>query len=187
MGNGRLTLFVRSLSEVRSRRVALGAALGSAILVAADVLAWPVANSAASAVTAAKRKHHHKHKKHKKKKPCTPEPENVSCAGRCGTRTNSCGQPVVCQCPTGQSCLSNLTCARACVPMGPSCPSGCVCSNNPSVDGETRCIDASFVLCDQAPQICVTTEVCPPGQQCQVTQCGPGNTDENRCVPVCAT
>jgi hypothetical protein len=65
MDRGRLTLFVRSLAEVRSRRTALG----TAAVVATDLLTRPEES-------VAKPTHHHRHRpsvgeaKKKHKKPC---------------------------------------------------------------------------------------------------------------------
>jgi hypothetical protein len=44
--------------------------------------------------------------------PCVAESAAATCAGRCGSRTNNCGQKVSCAvCSPGKICLSNGTCA----------------------------------------------------------------------------
>jgi hypothetical protein len=92
---------------------------------------------------------------------CVPESRGATCAGRCGTWTNTCGQPVACaSCAAGQQCLSNGSCAIVCAVNG-DC-SGCGCSN-PSVEGAQHCISDLV-----RPQVlCTSTTDCPPGSHCQ--------------------
>ncbi|MDF3042366.1 MAG: hypothetical protein K0Q71_5072 [Thermomicrobiales bacterium] len=93
---------------------------------------------------------------------CVPESRSASCAGRCGTWTNNCGQSVTCAaCATGQQCLSNGSCAVVCDDNA-DCTGGCGCSN-PSVEGARHCI-GDFVR----PLVsCTNTTDCPPGAHCQ--------------------
>ena len=96
---------------------------------------------------------------------CTPDPRSATCAGRCGAWTNNCGQPVSCaNCPTGQQCLGNGSCAVVC-DDNVDCPavggtSGC---SGPTVEGAQHCI-ASPLLPFVA---CMSTLDCPPGSHCQ--------------------
>jgi hypothetical protein len=107
---------------------------------------------------------------------CVPEPLVNTCTGRCGTRTNNCGQPVACSaCPAGQDCLGSGGCAIVCT-NNLDCPngSGCGCSD-PSVEGTKHCI-SDFVR----PLVsCTSTTDCPLGAHCQDTLLG------RVCVSVC--
>jgi hypothetical protein len=93
---------------------------------------------------------------------CLPESRSATCAGRCGTWTNTCGQPVVCStCPAGQQCLSNGSCAIVCDDNA-DCTGGNGCSN-PSVEGARHCITQTLL-----PLVpCPSTADCPPGSHCQ--------------------
>jgi len=94
---------------------------------------------------------------------CVPESRGDTCAGRCGTRTNNCGQPVACAtCAAGQQCLSNGSCAIVCTDNA-DCPSTCGGCSNPDVEGAHHCI-GDFVR----PEVfCTSTTDCPPGSHCQ--------------------
>ena len=106
---------------------------------------------------------------------CVPEPVTETCAGApCGpSRTNTCGQVVVCPCPSGLTCLPNGTCARPCVNAG-SC-AGCApnsqCLGFPTVEGQNLCLAPN--------QICSTLQVCNPANP-TTTGCAPGYA----CIPV---
>jgi hypothetical protein len=93
---------------------------------------------------------------------CRPESRGATCAGRCGTWTNTCGQAVVCAtCPAGQQCLSNGSCDVDCVDNA-DCSGGSGCSN-PSVEGARHCITGPLI-----PFVtCPSTAECPPGSHCQ--------------------
>jgi hypothetical protein len=114
---------------------------------------------------------------------CVPELPAATCAGRCGTWTNTCRQPVVCPgCPSGQDCLSNGSCTLTCAAQGVACGPGCLCSS-PSVEGPNRCIE-SFAGCAANPQACTSTAECPRGEHCQNVSCG---ASSQRCVPLCTS
>lgn len=120
---------------------------------------------------------------------CVPQPELVTCAGRCGAVLNNCNKVVTCFiCPPGRTCLSNGSCAEACAGnIGPEeCPSGCFCTDpgNPSVEGGRHCLTADL-RCADIPHVCSSTAECPVGQQCVLTSCGGANP--HRCVPLCPT
>jgi hypothetical protein len=106
---------------------------------------------------------------------CVPESRGATCAGRCGTRINNCGQPVACAtCAAGQTCLSNGSCAIVCAGQ-PDCSGSCGCSN-PSVEGAQHCI-GDFVR----PEVrCTSTTECPSGSHCQELAPGVGV-----CISVC--
>jgi hypothetical protein len=93
---------------------------------------------------------------------CVPESRGATCAGRCGTRTNNCGQRIACStCAAGQTCLSNGSCAIVCAVNG-DCTGGCGCSN-PSVEGTRHCIGDLV----RPEAFCTSTTDCPPGAHCQ--------------------
>jgi hypothetical protein len=110
---------------------------------------------------------------------CVPESQSTTCAGRCGTWTNNCRQPVACPtCPTGQQCLSNGSCAQVCG-SGVPCPSYCTGCSVPSTEGETHCVAGNNpTVCPT--QACSSTADCPAGKQCQMCQ-GSG-----RCTSLCS-
>ena len=75
---------------------------------------------------------------------CT-ESAGTTCAGRCGTWSNTCGKAVKCpQCPDGQICLTNGSCALPCTGMG-SCPAACLgCPTTfLNTEGQTHCVGSS--------------------------------------------
>lgn len=106
---------------------------------------------------------------------CVPEPLVNTCTGRCGTRINNCGQPVVCSgCPAGQQCLGSGSCAIVCTNNLDCPPGGCGCSD-PNVEGGRHCISDFF-----RPLVsCTSTADCPLGAQCQVVEAA------GVCVSVC--
>ena len=66
---------------------------------------------------------------------CVPESRSATCAGRCGTWTNNCGQRIACAtCPTGQQCLSNGSCAIVCDDNA-DCTGACNGCSNASLEG----------------------------------------------------
>lgn len=92
---------------------------------------------------------------------CQPEPRASTCAGRCGTWRNTCGQPVECAaCPAGQVCLGNGSCAITCTTNGECGVCGC---SNPDIDGNRHCI---AVVLDPLIRCSAITD-CPPGSHCQ--------------------
>ena len=108
--------------------------------------------------------------------PCVPEAPATTCAGRCGRRTNNCGQAVTCLvCPAGQVCLVNGSCAVPCTDPD-TCPGVCFCGD-PSTEGSRYCTEGNSV-CD-VHATCASTAACPLGEQC--APCG-GTT---RCLPLC--
>ena len=95
---------------------------------------------------------------------CVPESRGATCAGRCGTRTNNCGQPVECAtCAGGQVCLSNGSCAIACTNNNDcdAC-SGGACTS-PNVEGEQNCSRGLVIPITT----CRGTVDCPPGSHCE--------------------
>jgi hypothetical protein len=101
---------------------------------------------------------------------CNPEAQATTCAGRCGTWPNNCGQSVTCPaCPNGQTCLLNGTCARPCTGMAGQCNgcTGLVCAI--TTEGATNCANGIGIQCTEA-QACTSTAECPLGFQCMT--CG---------------
>jgi hypothetical protein len=122
---------------------------------------------------------------------CKPKPAGTVCAGgtcQGGSCVASSPPPAVaCSCPVGKGCLTNGTCAATCDPAAQNCPTSCKClALRPSAEGAVHCIPNTVFSCAQVPQSCSSTAGCPQGQACLVTQCGEGNTNQLRCVPVCA-
>src|SRR5215213_7719176 len=111
---------------------------------------------------------------------CTPEPPAVTCAGRCGTAISvkTCRQPVACSCPRGQQCLANGSCSTLCT-LTADCPNCFSC--RASTEGAKYCLAGTFC----SSQTCTSTAECPVGEYCQVTDCGPNGTPENRCEQLC--
>jgi hypothetical protein len=114
---------------------------------------------------------------------CVAEPAEETCAGRCGTWVNTCGEAVVCpSCPAGRTCLANGSCAAPCAEPNTVCTdfgTTCVCGPT-NVEGQRYCvIPQSDAACAQQAS-CASTAQCPPGQTCQV--CGVSGL---RCLPVC--
>jgi hypothetical protein len=106
---------------------------------------------------------------------CVPESRGDTCAGRCGTWENNCGQPVTCNaCAAGQQCLGNGSCAIVCTTNN-DCTGSCNGCSNPSVEGEHHCIVGPLI-----PTVtCTTTDDCPPGSHCQ-------NIGVPVCISLCA-
>ncbi|MBL8126878.1 MAG: hypothetical protein U0Z70_12160 [Thermomicrobiales bacterium] len=73
-----------------------------------------------------------KHKKGKKNKNkggggtagCTPQAVAQTCAGRCGTFSDNCGNGVACTCPQGQCCRGDGTCGACLVFVTSTRPQG---------------------------------------------------------------
>lgn len=115
---------------------------------------------------------------------CTPEPAEVTCAGRCGTvPDNICHLPATCTCPGNQQCLSNGSCAIVCGDH-PDCIA-VRCNCDASVEGPKHCNTAA--VCEFYTQVCSSTAECPVLHHCRPTNCGPGGSNENRCVPLCTS
>lgn len=95
---------------------------------------------------------------------CVPEPKGATCAGRCGTRRNNCGQAVECAtCPDGQVCIGNGSCAIACTSNNDCDPCGGGACSNPDIEGNRHCIDGLV----NPITTCKTTADCPPQSHCQ--------------------
>lgn len=91
---------------------------------------------------------------------CQPESRNATCAGRCGTRINNCGQQVECStCPDGRVCLSNGSCAVACTDNN-DCPSLCGRIN---AEGNRHCVGGLV----NPITTCTGTVDCPIGSHCE--------------------
>jgi hypothetical protein len=117
---------------------------------------------------------------------CAGESLVPFCFGRCGTWEDACVGPVTCPtCPSGQRCLTNRTCARACTVGGTECAgcasTGTVTCSDPTTEGERNCQVAPTTPAScETLQACGSTVECPFGSQCQ----GCGTSVTNRCIPV---
>lgn len=112
--------------------------------------------------------------------PCVPESQATTCAGaRCGTaRNNNCGEAVACNCPTGQMCLANGSCARPCTQVSQCAPCNC---NFANAEGARYC-GQPVSTCADLPT-CAGTADCPLGTHCQA--CNPDGSN-TRCLPLCS-
>jgi hypothetical protein len=112
---------------------------------------------------------------------CVPEPQAMTCAAGCGTRTNNCGETVTCPCPSGQECLRNGTCARSCGGAPMACL-GCAAPGNicfgETIEGQALCVGIIDCLNDQ-PCDPPDTSGCPPGFAC--FDCG---AEGPRCIEI---
>jgi hypothetical protein len=128
-----------------------------------------------------RRARRHNRKQHS----CKAKPLAVTCAdGRCGPRRNNCRRQVSCPCASGKLCLGNRTCSRFCGLSVP-CPPGCACGA-PDISGSLiHCLPLTISDCPQVPQVCTSSTECPFGHYCGRTVCGPGMTEQGRCIPVC--
>jgi hypothetical protein len=186
MDESRFDRLVVSLTTTGSRRRALGGLLAGAL----GVLGWQDSKEAiAHNLKATCRKKSGDAKKkclkkarkhaaqHASETPpgCVPEPASTTCAGRCGTAANNCGQAVTCpSCPTGQTCLINGTCARLCTAAGAEC-TGCtspVSCSIPSTEGQQICVISEQQCVERQPCDPPHTMGCPVGQACFFTCSG---------------
>jgi hypothetical protein len=122
-----------------------------------------------------RRKARHRHqtgnnKEHRKgqrtgRKPCRPESRAKTCAGRCSTVRNTCGEPVDCgPCTCATGCPECQTCDTAtglCVtaPNGMACDDGDPCTQTDTCQNGT-CVGSNPVDCT-------------PASECQVRACDP--------------
>jgi hypothetical protein len=126
----------------------------------------------------------HKRNKHA----CEPKRPSVICGklGRCsGVAVNNCGKLINCTCPKGKTCLGNGSCARSCPPGPNTCPASCICIFDvgaPFISG-TCMLPVSG--CPDLQPLCASDEQCPPNRFCLITTCGPNNTAQGRCAPLC--
>lgn len=198
----------------RSRRRFVG------LLSALPLSGWIVSAREASVEAAGRRqrrkkRHHHQQGDEKDnrtgkrkgkargKRTCLPEPSTLTCAGRCGTITNTCDQAVDCgSCACNPACPQCQRCDATtgqCLPIadGTACNDGdactqtdtcqngaCVGSNPlvcPPID---HCHDAG--VCDAETGLCSNPPAYPDG-----TACGTGGQcDDGRCFvsfPNCST
>jgi hypothetical protein len=109
---------------------------------------------------------------------CVPESRGGTCAGRCGVRTNNCGQAVTCAtCATGRVCLGNGSCALACTDNNDCDPcGGGACADNPNVEGQRHCTGGLV----SPITTCTGTVDCPLGSQCE--DMGGGGVCVDLCV-----
>jgi hypothetical protein len=117
-------------------------------------------------------RHRHRHGSNKKNRKgekqrqgCKPQPRTKTCAGKCGTVRNNCGQLVDCgsSCPQCQTC--NLQTSR-CVPTTDAAP----CNDGNACTRTDTCLGG--VCVGSKPVVCP-----PPVNPCEVSTCDPGTGD----------
>jgi len=118
-------------------------------------------------------------RKRKRKKTC--QGGTKTCGETCIPSASCCSSI---DCDAGAECLANGSCATVCT-VTPQCPPPCICGLI-TPEGPAHCIAGGLTSCDQVPQKCSGNAQCPSGQHCQQSTCGPGNSQEARCVPLCA-
>jgi hypothetical protein len=169
----------RSLTESRTRRRLL--ALVASVPHWGGLVALLDADVAEGKGRRKRRKKRHKHGKgrrrnhgnpRKKSRACTPESGAQTCAGKCGSVTNNCQQPVDCG-----SCACDPPCDTCfvCQDQGLDAPGMCVA--DPNQQGEA---------CGEPGQVCQATGACA----CTATSCtapqtcgGSGVAGECGCTP----
>lgn len=113
---------------------------------------------------------------------CVPESQVATCAGRCGTWPNTCGQYVSCpSCTDGKLCLGNGSCGIPCGGSVGSCPASCICGFG-TPEGQRYCIQ-SLPGCPVQPA-CGSTLQCPLGSLCHDAPPPPTNCGRT-CWSVC--
>ena len=180
MDSSRFDSLARALSEAGTDRRTLTGLLGGALLAAIPITADAGKGRRQRRRKDGARRNQHtadidseKKKKKKKKKKCTPDSTAVTCAGKCGSITNNCGQAVNCgSCACSPACDGCFTCQEGanspgtCVPdsqkVGQSCGgSGKVCQ----ADGTCVCSDSA---CSNPTPVCgqEICETCSSDAQC---------------------
>ena len=145
-----------------------------------------------------------KNRKGTHKKPCTAESIAQTCAGRCGSITNTCKKLVdcgTCTCATGcPVCQTCNTTTNACDPVANDapCDDGDACTQTDRCQNGT-CVGSNPVVCtpldachvagtcNPATGVCSTPEKCPAPQDCAGGACctTAGNTATSG-APCCA-
>ena len=183
MDSNRFDTLTRALSSTGSRRRTVTAALAGAIGLLGVVHPDPVAARKSKKCPPCKKR---KQGKCQGKKPdgtacpggtcqggrcCIPDHPAATCAGAfCGSaKNNNCGQAVACNCPPGQRCLGNGSCAIICT--GGNCRTGCFCSVL-NTEGALHCLTNDQAPCAEQ-QVCTGTGTagCPAGTHCQLGGC----------------
>lgn len=125
---------------------------------------------------------------HNRRHRCKPKPAAVMCGGLCGgSAANGCGKRVACPaCPPDRTCLASRGCAQTCGLGQPPCPTGCSCTFLEVGSGIPYCTQTVVGACAGVrPGVCAGTAQCPSKHVCTPVQCGPNDTFENRCIPLC--
>lgn len=160
MDDAHFDALTRVLSSADSRRGLL--AFLAALPVLGGLLAWFEREDAAAKERRKRRKKRHKkrhnsgkgkHKRKNQKAKCTPQPVDVTCAGKCGAVQNNCKQTVECPaCTCSPPCDTCQTCnGTTCENCDPCCNEVC-CQQAGSVchaSSEECCLpDSTAVTCD---------------------------------------
>jgi hypothetical protein len=114
------------------------------------------------------------------RKNCKVKRIKICHAAICGKRKNNCGKTYHCKCRGGQTCLPNKSCGTPCPAECPQQPFACACP----ASGDQFCVQTDL-SCELTAKQCSSMAECPAGRVCAETACGPGNTPEKRCVPLC--
>lgn len=133
--------------------------------------------------------------KHKKKKllkqgatpgqcppdPCTPDPRDTTCDGKCGSVTNNCRMAVDCGSCAGATpvCSSSNVCV-ACSSANPCPNGGCCASNGTCIANGMACGDQDVCTFNDTCQngVCRGTPIdCPQSAPC----CPSGTPNSSRC------
>jgi hypothetical protein len=181
----RLDQLARSVATAGSRRRLLGV-LGTVPFIGSllDILD---AEDTEAAGRRKRRKKRHKHGRGRKrkntgrhKKKCTPESTAQTCAGKCGSVTNTCKQLVNCgSCACNPSCGECLVCQE-----GPNAPGVCVADPAQQEDacGEPGQFCQSDGVCACDATSCPACTTCTPAGICEdCTGCCDGGTCVTRC------
>ena len=197
----------RALSTPDSRRRLLGTL--AALPVVGGLVAILDPDDAEGQGRRQRRKQRHKRRKNpgnrkgKRKKPCKAESAARTCAGKCGSVTNNCKQPVACgSCDCSPACAECFTCQGGsgapgtCVPQeaGTSCGAATTCDSGTlfpqgSCDGDGNCLSGVEVPCDPyqcdgnaCATSCASDGDCVAGSYCDGGQCVGDLPDGETCV-----
>ena len=201
--DARFDRLVRSVASLTSRRGLLG--LAASLPVAGAGLAFLDPDEAEAGKRHKNRKDRHRNQQHnrldaekkkkkkKKKKPqppptCTPNAKATTCAGKCGSVTNNCGQAVDCgSCACQPACDDCFTCdestrtckvdpgqeGKACGSTGQVCQQGgtCACDATSCPDCQTCGTDGICAGCAGCCDAGTCVETCPSCTTCSGGQC----------------
>jgi hypothetical protein len=104
---------------------------------------------------------------------CIPNSNETTCAGKCGSQTNNCGQAVECApccAPNGGVCLSNgACCSGLCItetcrsPVGAACADDIECASQHCCGGVCRDLAGDYANCGACGHSCRFGEICSAG------------------------
>lgn len=117
---------------------------------------------------------------------CIPDPPQTTCAGRCGSVTNTCGQQVACPtcsnptpiCGPGNTCepcSAVAPCAAGSVCCGGSCLAGVCCADAECAPSGNTCVGNECLCGGNAPCSGATADCCGLPAKCISTDADPAN------------